>query len=56
MRLSLCRKRARLEVEPLYQEEHVTETDKARWLLSNLRLPIICNIATVARSYGDEQR
>jgi len=45
---SLLGKRARLASESPAQEEYVTEADKARRLLSNLRSPINMDSPTVA--------
>src|SRR5215216_5882400 len=48
MRSSSCGKRARLESESHTQEEYVTEVDKARRSMSNLRSPITSGTPTVA--------
>jgi hypothetical protein len=48
MRSSSCGKRARLESEPHTQKEYVTEVDKARRSMSNLRSPITSGTPTVA--------
>ena len=44
---SLLRKRARLESESHTQDEHVTEADMVRRLMSNLRLPTTIEMPTV---------
>ena len=44
----MCGKRARLESEPHTQYEYVTDVDKARRSMSNLRPPITIRTPTVA--------
>jgi hypothetical protein len=41
-------------MKPHHQDAHIAETDKAKRLLMNLRLPIINNLPTVVKRYGSD--